>query len=49
MTSGGRKIRVLVVDDQRLVRDGIASLLGLDEEIAVIGQPKTERSLSPCP
>ncbi len=37
MTSGGRKIRVLVVDDQRLVRDGIASLLGLDEEIAVIG------------
>ncbi|MGC8781820.1 MAG: response regulator [Anaerolineae bacterium] len=30
-------IRVLVVDDQRLVREGIASLLGLQEGIAVVG------------
>lgn len=30
-------IRVLVVDDQRLMRDGIASLLSLQEGIEVIG------------
>jgi DNA-binding NarL/FixJ family response regulator len=30
-------IRVLVVDDQELVRDGIASLLGIQEGIEVIG------------
>jgi len=33
-----KKIRVLLADDQRLVRDGIASLLGLDEEIEVVGE-----------
>ncbi len=32
-----KKIRLLLADDQRLVRDGIASLLGLDEEIEVVG------------
>ena len=31
-------IRVLVVDDQRLVRDGIASLLDIQEGIQVVGQ-----------
>jgi DNA-binding NarL/FixJ family response regulator len=30
-------VRVLVVDDQRLVREGIASLLGLQEGIEVVG------------
>lgn len=30
-------VRVLVVDDQQLVRDGIASLLNVQEGIAVIG------------
>jgi|YNPBryantNP2012_1023418.scaffolds.fasta_scaffold03280_5 DNA-binding NarL/FixJ family response regulator len=30
-------VRVLVVDDQRLVREGIASLLGLQEGIQVVG------------
>ena len=35
--SAERKIRLLLADDQRLVRDGIASLLGLDEEIEVVG------------
>ena len=30
-------VRVLVVDDQQLVRDGIASLLSVQEGIAVIG------------
>src|SRR5258708_32147415 len=30
-------IRVLVVDDQRLMRDGIASLLGIQDGIKVVG------------
>ncbi len=30
-------VRVLVVDDQRIVRDGIASLLGLQPGITVVG------------
>jgi len=33
----GQHIRVLVVDDQRLMRDGIASLLSLQEGIEVVG------------
>src|SRR5215218_9818150 len=32
-----KKIRVLVADDQRLVRDGIASLLSIQEGIEVVG------------
>ncbi|MEO5953597.1 MAG: response regulator transcription factor, partial [Chloroflexia bacterium] len=32
-----KKIRVMVADDQRLVRDGIASLLGIQEGIEVVG------------
>ena len=31
------KIRILLVDDQYLVREGIASLLELEETIEVIG------------
>ena len=30
-------VRVLVVDDQRLMRDGIASLLGIQEGVDVVG------------
>lgn len=30
-------VRVLVVDDQRLMRDGLASLLGIQDEIDVVG------------
>lgn len=30
-------VRVLVVDDQRLMRDGLASLLGIQEGIEVVG------------
>lgn len=37
MTETKPPIRVLVVDDQRLMRDGIASLLGIQEGIAVVG------------
>jgi DNA-binding NarL/FixJ family response regulator len=33
----GREVRVLVVDDQRLIREGIASLLGIQEGVQVIG------------
>ena len=33
----GKRIRVLVADDQRLVRDGIASLLSIQEGIEVVG------------
>ena len=31
-------VRVLIVDDQKLVRDGLQSLLQLDDSIAVVGQ-----------
>ena len=31
------KVRVLVVDDQRLMRDGIASLLSIQEGIEIVG------------
>jgi DNA-binding NarL/FixJ family response regulator len=36
-------VRVLVVDDQQLVRDGIASLLRVQEGIAVVEQLRTAR------
>jgi DNA-binding NarL/FixJ family response regulator len=35
--SGTDPIRVLVVDDQRLIRDGIASLLDLESDLSVVG------------
>ncbi len=34
----GEKIRVLVVDDQRVVREGIAALIAEETEIEVVGQ-----------
>ncbi len=41
MSSRGQEqesaVRVLVVDDQRLMRDGIASLLGIQDGIEVVG------------
>jgi DNA-binding NarL/FixJ family response regulator len=36
-------VRVLVVDDQRLVREGIASLLGIQPGISVVGMAATGR------
>lgn len=37
MTENHSPVRVLVVDDQRLMRDGLASLLDIQEGIEVIG------------
>jgi DNA-binding NarL/FixJ family response regulator len=37
MTADSATVRVLVVDDQQLVRDGIASLLGIQPGITVAG------------
>jgi len=43
MSPSTKKIKVLIADDQRLVRDGIASLLGLDEELLVVGTAENGR------
>jgi len=37
VTAGGDPVRVLVVDDQELIREGIASLLGIQPGIVVVG------------
>jgi DNA-binding NarL/FixJ family response regulator len=47
-------VTVLVVDDQRLVREGIASLLEIQEGVRVVGQAVNgaeaiEKALSMCP
>jgi DNA-binding NarL/FixJ family response regulator len=39
--SGSRPIRVLVIDDHPLLRDGIAALLGGQADMALIGQAGT--------
>jgi len=36
-SDGGRDVRVLVVDDQRLIRESIASLLDLQPGVTVVG------------
>lgn len=51
-TSSG--VRVLVVDDQRLIREGIASLLGIQEGVRVVGtaadgQEAVEQALALAP
>jgi DNA-binding NarL/FixJ family response regulator len=50
----GSEVRVLVVDDQRLIREGIASLLGIQEGLQVVGtaadgQEAVERALTLSP
>ena len=37
MKQGDVPVRVLVVDDQRLMRDGIASLLSIQDGIEIAG------------
>jgi DNA-binding NarL/FixJ family response regulator len=49
-----KKIRVLVVEDQQLIREGIASLLGIQEGIEVVGmaengQEAVEKALDLMP
>jgi DNA-binding NarL/FixJ family response regulator len=39
--TGGGKIRVVVVDDHRLFREGVASLLGRADDIALVGEADT--------
>lgn len=36
-------VRVLIVDDQKLVRDGLQALLALDDSISVVGQSANGR------
>ena len=37
-SAGGAMIKVLVVDDQQLLRQGLCSLLGLSDKVDVVGQ-----------
>ena len=51
---GGSTVTVLVVDDQRLIREGIASLLSIQDGISVVGQAVNgqeaiEKALALCP
>lgn len=53
-TERSGEVRVLVVDDQRLLRDGIASLLEIQEGINVVGtaasgEEALESALALCP
>ena len=40
MTSKATDVRVLVVDDQQLIRDGIASMLDVQDGVVVVGTAK---------
>jgi len=40
MMSNSTDVRVLVVDDQQLIRDGIASMLDVQEGVVVVGSAK---------
>ena len=42
--TGGELIRVLVVDDHRMVREGLRSYLGLVDDIAMVGDASDGRS-----
>src|SRR6201985_4007509 len=42
--TGGALIRVLVVDDHRMVREGLRSYLGLVDDIAMVGDASDGRS-----
>lgn len=38
--AGGRPVRVLVVDDQTIVRQGLVTLLGFEDQIEVVGEAR---------
>ena len=40
-----RKIRVMIADDHPIVRDGLRKLLGLEEDIDVVGEAADGREL----
>jgi len=44
MTEGGEKIRVMIVDDHQIVRDGLRTYLELNEDIQVIGEASDGRA-----
>jgi len=43
MAGKSKDVRVLIVDDQQLIRDGIASMLSVQDGIAVVGTAKNGR------
>jgi DNA-binding NarL/FixJ family response regulator len=38
MKQGSKKIKVLIADDHGIVRAGLASILGFEDDIAVVGE-----------
>ena len=36
-------IRVVVADDQELVRDGVAAILDAEEDLSIVGTARTAR------
>lgn len=50
MTTAVSKIKVLIVDDHRLLRDGLAALLGQADDIDIVGSvPSGEEAISTLP
>jgi DNA-binding NarL/FixJ family response regulator len=47
--AGPQRIRVLIVDDQQLVRRGLALMLSLDPDMEVLGGPATASRRSRWP
>jgi DNA-binding NarL/FixJ family response regulator len=41
-TEKPQRLRVVVADDQAAVREPLAAVLGLSEDIDVVGPPRTE-------
>src|SRR5688500_20361870 len=50
MSSASTNIKVLIVDDHRLLRDGLAALLAQADDIEVVGSvPSGEQAISVLP
>ena len=41
-----KKIRILVVDDESVVREGVVAILRLQKDLDVVGEANMEQSLS---